>query len=70
MEIEDKENIGEKIRSIRKNMKISQGDFADTLGVTQSYISKIESGLTTPNVSFLKSFREKFGADINTIICP
>lgn len=36
--------MNERIRSLRKELKLNQTEFADSIGVTPSNISKIESG--------------------------
>lgn len=46
--------LGERIKQIRKIHKLSQVDFAKSLGVTSSYISKIEKGFESTSDTFLK----------------
>ena len=40
--------IGEKIKTLRKNKNLSQEDFAEKIGVTQSTITKWENGVQSP----------------------
>lgn len=37
------------IKKIRKDLGISQKDFAETLGISQIYLSQIEHGQKSPN---------------------
>ena len=41
-------NIGESIRYIRRELDISQAHLAEQAGITQSYLSQIESGHKRP----------------------
>lgn len=62
--------FGNKVREIRSQKKMSQGDVAKILGVHQSYISGIERGVRNPSLltiekiakvpSVLKEFLIKF----------
>lgn len=40
-----KSDIGKRIRLIRKNMQISQKDFASSIGMKTQYLSNVEKGL-------------------------
>ena len=46
--------IGEKFKSIRRALVLSQIELANDLGVVQSYISQIESGDREPSLSLIK----------------
>ena len=47
--MEDMKNwTPEEIRIFRKQLGLTQTDFADTLGVTQVYISYMEGGIKNP----------------------
>lgn len=52
-------NLGNIIKSIRKQKGQTQGEFAVSCGITQTYLSQIESNLKEPNLSTLKSISEK-----------
>ena len=39
------------LHDARKEMKITQAELASRIGVNKGYISRIENGLTSPNVS-------------------
>mgnify|MGYP000944871192 CR=1 FL=1 len=46
--------VGEKLKRIRKRKNISQYEFAEFLGISQNYLSEIESGKYVPS---LKTFK-------------
>src|SRR5262245_63370920 len=41
--------IGERLRDIRKEKKLSQGDLEERTGLSRCYLSRIENGHTTPS---------------------
>ncbi len=47
-------NIGDRIKILRKEFNITQKELAQDLGVTNAHISKIEKGLTTPSEALIK----------------
>jgi transcriptional regulator with XRE-family HTH domain len=51
-------NIGQAIKKIRTEQKISQGEFAEKCGLSQTSMSQIESGKKRPSVSNLKKICE------------
>lgn len=46
--------IGEKIKSLRKNISLSQEDFAERLHVSRSAVAKWESNNGVPDIGNLK----------------
>lgn len=50
--------IGDKIKQCRENRNISQKDFADKLGVSNSRVSNWENGINRPDVDILKTICE------------
>lgn len=51
-------DLGSKIKNIRKQKGQTQGEFAQSCGITQTYLSQIESNLKEPNLSTLRSISE------------
>lgn len=51
------------MRKLRKNKKLTLRDVAEKLGVSHSYLSKIERGVTNPSLKMIKSFSEFFDVD-------
>ena len=49
-------SIGERIRHIRTQKGISQGDIERSTGMRRSYISRVEHGQTVPSVETLQRF--------------
>lgn len=64
----NQEKIGSIIKSIRVNNKLTQKEFADTLGVTYQAVSKWENGKNLPDIAILKEISEKFNIDINELL--
>ncbi|HIP92489.1 MAG TPA: cupin domain-containing protein [Thermotoga sp.] len=52
--MEDIENIGKKLKEVRKSKGIKLKDLAKKIGVTPSLISQIEHGKVSPSLSTLK----------------
>ena len=52
--------MGTKINEFRKVKNISLEDFAETLGYSISYITKILYGQREPGRNFLKKLKKKF----------
>jgi transcriptional regulator with XRE-family HTH domain len=46
--------IGERLRDIRKEKKLSQGDLEERTGLSRCYLSRIENGHTTPSIETLE----------------
>ena len=46
-------SLGERIKTIRKNMNLSQEDFAERAGISVSYLSQIENGHKNPRATIL-----------------
>lgn len=51
-------NLGNVIKNIRKQKGQTQGEFAESSGITQTYLSQIENNLKEPNLSTLKSISQ------------
>ena len=61
-------NLVEKLRAARKERGLDQEDVAKLLGVTQSYISKIESGQRRIDIVQLKAFAKIYKKKIDYFI--
>jgi transcriptional regulator with XRE-family HTH domain len=48
--------IGDKLRSIREEKKMSQGDIEEKSGLLRCYVSRVENGYTVPAVETLEKF--------------
>lgn len=59
------EEIGRKLRTLRKGKKLTQKDVADRLGLVRATISNYEVGRRTPHLSDLKRFAELYGVTLD-----
>ncbi len=48
--------IGHKLRELREEKRLSQGDIQDKTGLLRCYVSRVENGFTVPNVETLEKF--------------
>lgn len=48
--------IGQRIRQIRQQKKLSQGDIEETTGLLRCYVSRVENGHTVPSLETLERF--------------
>lgn len=62
--------IGHAIVIGRKNAGLNQVDIAETFGVDQATISRIERGLAQPSPRLLLRIAEHVGADTTSIVSP
>ncbi|WJE41193.1 helix-turn-helix transcriptional regulator (plasmid) [Bacillus halotolerans] len=56
-------NTGIKLKKLRKNRKLTLRDLSNALGVTHSYLSKIERGVTNPSLKMISSLADFFNID-------
>ena len=56
--------IGQAIRILRKNDLCTQGEFANSIGVTQAYLSGIENGHKKPSLEVMENMAESFGVPL------
>ena len=60
--------IGEKIKRIRTDNKLTQQEFADKLYVTRGAVSKWETGSGIPNLESIKLICETFKISIDYLV--
>lgn len=58
------EEIGKKLRMLRKGRGLTQQDVAQRLGMVRATISNYEVGRRTPHLSDLKRFAELYGVNL------
>lgn len=56
------------IKAWRKHRGLNQEQLAERIGVTQSFVSKIESGKQSPDLAFLEAASEALRCDIPDLI--
>ena len=59
--------IGEKIRILRKNKKMTQAELAEALSVSSQSVSKWENGLSVPDISVLPAIARYFGITMDEL---
>ncbi len=63
MALSDKE-IGERIKSVRQNCKLTQSKFAKKLHMTQQTLSRYENGKSTVPNDVLENIAQEFGVSL------
>jgi transcriptional regulator with XRE-family HTH domain len=63
----ERKAIGRRIRQVR-GFDLSQGAFAERLGISQSQLSKYERGLISPPAEVLLRIREKFNVSVDWLL--
>lgn len=58
-------DIGGKLKTLRKGRKLTQMELAEKLGVTRATISNYEVGRRHPHISELKRFAEFYGVGLD-----
>jgi transcriptional regulator with XRE-family HTH domain len=48
--------IGQKLRELREERHLSQGDIEQKTGLLRCYVSRVENGYTVPNIETLEKF--------------
>lgn len=62
------EDIGQRIKALRKKHGLKQSDFVAGLGITPSYLSKIEHGLERPGRELLLKMVKEFNISIDWLL--
>ena len=62
------ENIGEKIRNLRKNKNLTQEELAEKLEVSAQAVSKWETGLSAPDISLLLPLCDVLGTGADALL--
>ncbi len=64
----NKNILSKKLETLRKNAGLTQKDVADILKIDRTTYTKYETGVTEPNVSYLRKLSEIFGVDLNYLL--
>ncbi|ALY08093.1 HTH-type transcriptional regulator [Bacillus phage vB_BhaS-171] len=62
----DKE-IGEKLKALREKKNLSQRDVAEEVGISFSYVSKIERGEKVPTMGVFKNLCDLYGTSVASL---
>ena len=57
----------ELVRFIRQNNRLSQREFADRIGVSNSYIALVENGIKPVTANLSKKIAKEFDIDVDYI---
>jgi transcriptional regulator with XRE-family HTH domain len=56
--------IGDRLREIREEKKLSQGDIEKRTGLLRCYVSRVENGHTVPALETLEKFARALGIPV------
>ena len=56
--------IGHRLRSLREEREMSQGDLEKSTGLLRCYISRVENGHTVPSLETLERYAAAFGVPL------
>ena len=59
--------VGNRLRTLRHNLSISQAKLAELLGITQSSLNRYENGQSTPSVDLLRKYADFFDVSMDYI---
>lgn len=57
--------VGNKLKTLRKGRKLTQQELADKLGITRCTVSNYEVGRRHPHLNELRRFAEFYGVDLS-----
>lgn len=60
--------LGEKLKKLRKEKKITQTKLSEKLGLSPRYIAKVEVGLANPSMEIFKKLADFFQVPIEYLI--
>jgi transcriptional regulator with XRE-family HTH domain len=61
--------IAERLRALRQNRNLSQGDIEKRTGLLRSYISRVENGHTVPAIETLEKLARAIEVPLYQIFC-
>ena len=61
-------SISRRIKSIRKDLNLSQKEFAEVLGVKQGVVSHMEKSRTSPTIRHLATLHEVYGISADWLL--
>jgi|GEM_PF-5498691 len=59
---------GDRLKEIRRKLKLSQIAFSDSIGVTQPAISLMEKNASAPSAEVLNNIRKTYNIDLNWLL--
>lgn len=64
----DAREIGQRIRSVRRNKKVRQRELGDILGFSENYIGKLETGKRIPSLDALVRIADYFDVSLDYLV--
>lgn len=64
----NQEKIGEFLKKLRKDNKLTQAELAEKLGVTYQAVSKWENGKNVPDIAIIKEISKIYNVNVDEII--
>lgn len=64
----NRDKISEKMRSLRKEQKLTQRELAAKLYVTPSTVSKWENGVAVPDIYAVTNIADVFGVPVTELL--
>lgn len=61
-------DVGQKIKALRTERKLTLDGLAKASGVSKSMLSQIERGLTNPTLATIWSLTQSLGIDISSLL--
>jgi transcriptional regulator with XRE-family HTH domain len=62
------DNLGERLKSLRKQKKMTQTQLAKAIGTSAGYLSEIENGTKRPGSDLLISLKREFGVSLDDLV--
>jgi len=59
--------IGERLRVIREEKKMSQGDIEKATGLLRCYVSRVENGHTIPSLETMEKWTKSLGISLSEL---
>ena len=60
--------LGKKIKTIRKSRNLLQSELAEKIGVETKYVSRLETGFSSPSLKTLEKIALALDVDINCLL--
>lgn len=64
----DARAIGQRIKQLRKENGLTQQQFADQIGISMNFLSKIEPGMKIPSIDVFVEIAVQFGVSLDWVI--
>ena len=66
--MDEQVSLGQRIRKRRQNLKMTQRELGEALGITPQHVSAIEQGKWSPSLTLLPKLAEELGVSSDYLI--